>query len=241
MQDIFKNNIEEYLIAKDVQKNIDRNNLQVYSKIINDYKKNIQADQTDALYRDKFLQHLKFGSKILDFGCGIGAVSKILSDRGFDVLGLDISEDFLNLAKTNHPKIEFIKADTESLVAQRKKFDAIVSEYSMIHLHPLRAFYVLKDFNGLLNKNGFLYLALQEGDVKNKFLFNLGGEEFDDRSDYYQIPYKPEWRLYLKLYSENEIKDLLEAKGFDVLDVGFRDHVKNEFPFKKMFVVARKK
>ena len=46
-----------------------------------------------------FLSHLKAGQKILDVGCGAGLKAKYLTDRGFEVFGIDFSEEMIKLAQ----------------------------------------------------------------------------------------------------------------------------------------------
>ena len=50
-------------------------------------------------------------STVLDLGCGNGALSKTLRDKGFIVKGIDASKELLDIAKKNYPDIEFIQAD----------------------------------------------------------------------------------------------------------------------------------
>lgn len=37
--------------------------------------------------------------EVLDLGCGTGGITSLLADRGYDMIGLDISPDMLNLAR----------------------------------------------------------------------------------------------------------------------------------------------
>ena len=50
---------------------------------------------------------------VTDLGCGSGILARVMSDLGYDVLGIDISSDMLALAEVNAPKAKFRK---ESLV-----------------------------------------------------------------------------------------------------------------------------
>lgn len=47
---------------------------------------------------------------VVDLGCGSGLTAKRLSEAGFDVLGVDISSEMIELAKTNAPAVEFVVA-----------------------------------------------------------------------------------------------------------------------------------
>ena len=50
---------------------------------------------------------------VTDLGCGSGILARVMSDLGYDVLGVDISPDMLALAEQNAPRARFRK---ESLV-----------------------------------------------------------------------------------------------------------------------------
>ena len=51
------------------------------------------------------------GSRVLDLGCGNGALTGVLKDQGFQVIGLDDSKNLLSVAKKYFPDLEFIHAD----------------------------------------------------------------------------------------------------------------------------------
>jgi SAM-dependent methyltransferase len=69
------------------------------------------------------------GARVLDVGCGPGRHSHALATRGFDVVGVDISERFVTLARENAPagsSVAFERADARSL-AFDAEFDAVIS------------------------------------------------------------------------------------------------------------------
>ena len=51
------------------------------------------------------------GSSVLDLGCGNGALTKKLQELGFQVHGMDSSEDMLTIARRNNPDILFEYGD----------------------------------------------------------------------------------------------------------------------------------
>lgn len=51
------------------------------------------------------------GSFVVDLGCGNGALTKKLAERGYRTLGIDSSEDMLKIARENYPDLEFINGD----------------------------------------------------------------------------------------------------------------------------------
>jgi SAM-dependent methyltransferase len=69
------------------------------------------------------------GARILDVGCGPGRHALALGRRGFDVVGVDISERFIALARQNTPEgvpVTFERADARAL-AYDSEFDAVIS------------------------------------------------------------------------------------------------------------------
>mgnify|MGYP001037701221 CR=1 FL=1 len=51
------------------------------------------------------------GGTLIDLGCGSGALTKVLQEKGFRVTGMDSSEELLETARRKYPGIPFIWAD----------------------------------------------------------------------------------------------------------------------------------
>lgn len=64
-------------------------------------------------YHDFFAKRVMPGDRVLDIGCGIGAVAYSVADRGGEVIAIDISEGNIESAKkmNAHPKIQYICGD----------------------------------------------------------------------------------------------------------------------------------
>jgi SAM-dependent methyltransferase len=93
----------------------------------------------------------------LDLGTGPATQAKKLADKGFEVTGVDISEDAILLAKNTYNNIEFLHDDIlkTNLV---KKFDFILDRgcFHVIDVDK-RQIYVQNVFN-LLNESGRFFL-----------------------------------------------------------------------------------
>lgn len=66
------------------------------------------------------------GSFVVDLGCGNGALSEKLKERGYRVLGVDASKDMLKKAKSLHPGLSFMEGDAAEF-ALEEKADVIFS------------------------------------------------------------------------------------------------------------------
>src|SRR5215470_1000592 len=47
------------------------------------------------------------GRTVLDAGCGTGYLSKKLQDRGARVIGIDVAERMITIARAHHPDLDF--------------------------------------------------------------------------------------------------------------------------------------
>ena len=66
------------------------------------------------------------GSFVVDLGCGNGALSEKIKEKGYNVIGIDASKQMLEKAALLHPDIEFMLGDACEFVLS-KNADAIFS------------------------------------------------------------------------------------------------------------------
>ncbi len=72
--------------------------------------------------------------RALDVGCGSGGrFVRRLEDRGFSVIGIDVSAEMIRLARENHPGAEFIQTDICHWDTP-DRFDFILGWDSLFHL-----------------------------------------------------------------------------------------------------------
>ncbi len=67
------------------------------------------------------------GARVLDVGCGTGALTEVLSASGADPTGVDPSHGFLEIAHDRLPGIRFGLADAQHLPQEDDSFDAWVA------------------------------------------------------------------------------------------------------------------
>ena len=66
------------------------------------------------------------GSRVVDLGCGNGALTERLRERGFQVVGIDASGELLETARKSWPEIRFIQGDAADF-ALEEPADAVFS------------------------------------------------------------------------------------------------------------------
>lgn len=78
---------------------------------------------------------------ILEVGCGPGWLCKYLSNRGYSVIGLDVSRNMLTNARASAPHTRaFVVADTSNLPFAENSIGCVVSIGALHHLDVRKAF-----------------------------------------------------------------------------------------------------
>lgn len=97
---------------------------------------------------------------VLEIGCGTGTLAALISRRGVHVVGIDVSEPMLAVAREAAPKAELLHltaTEIDRLGAER--FDSIVSTLAFSELTSDELAYVLKASHSLLKGGGRLIVA----------------------------------------------------------------------------------
>ena len=122
-----------------------------------------EKEAWESLFQDKFDGKVQ---KILDVGTGTGLLSLILAEMGYDVVGIDLSEEMIRRAKEKAAdrgvelKIKFKVGDAEALPFESGVFDAIVNRAVLWTLpEPKKA---LDEWKRVLKPGGKLCFFLHE-------------------------------------------------------------------------------
>ena len=205
----------------------DESNLtaKIYDKISSAYADKFNEPSDNI---DEFLKLIPKGSKILDAGCGPGVDSAYMNSQGFEVIGVDLSEKMLELARKKSPNIKFEKADIRELDFNKSTFDGILASYSLIHIPKKDIPNLIKNFLKFLKPNGVICVGIQEGESREMFITE---------------PFKPDEKIFVNVISADELRELLEKNGFTPLNEFMRkseDKDKLEFDFNKFVLIAKK-
>lgn len=142
-----------------------------------------QTQHQDSLYGIAQLERaIKFTSKkhlALDIGCGSsGRFIKVLRECGFQVEGLDISEEMINLAKQLHPGITFYREDI-CCWTPPKPYSLIVAWDSTFHLPLEMQEPVTKKLCNTLEPDGVLIFTCGGGYRQSEVSGTFQGEDFE--------------------------------------------------------------
>lgn len=80
------------------------------------------------------------GKKVLDLACGTGTVTKLLSEKGYDVAGMDISEEMLTVAESKcSGNVQFFKGDISDFSLPEKYDFCVCLLDSINHLESIES------------------------------------------------------------------------------------------------------
>jgi SAM-dependent methyltransferase len=163
------------------------------------YKETFETwNKVASLYQDKFMDLDLYNDtynficnsitgnneKILEIGCGPGNITKyLLSQRpDFDIFGIDIAPNMIELAKNNNPTASFAIMDCRNIDNITTKYNGIVCGFCLPYLSHTDSHKFIKDCYNLLNEDGLIYISFVEGDP-NKSDFQIASS--GDRSYFY--------------------------------------------------------
>jgi SAM-dependent methyltransferase len=98
-------------------------------------------DQEVDFLEKALKRHGVRGRRVLEVACGTGSHSKILVGRGYEVTGVDISEDMLRIARSKvKGRAKFLRGDMRDLDAVVEgKYDAATCLFSSISYNLTKA------------------------------------------------------------------------------------------------------
>lgn len=167
-----------------------------------------------AIYQDKFMDLdlyndtydyicnsvTKQKAKLLEIGCGPGNITKylLIQRPDFDIFGIDIAPNMIELANKNNPTANFAVMDSRKIRSLDKKYDGIISGFCLPYLSQTESKELISNAYNLLNDNGLLYLSFVEGDPdKSDFKVGSGG------------------RVYFNFHNLDDLKTQLIKTKFD--------------------------
>jgi len=178
--------------------------------------KNIHIDISPVMryYRNRKVDTAvrlgKFSEKarILEVGSNTGQYTTLFAERGFSIVGIDISDKAVEVAKKNAQllnlkTVDYFSADAEDLhLFKDNAFDGAVSFSTLRYVPDLKK--ALKEIFRVIRKNGVAVL-----DFPNKYCpwFTLLKNKFGVEN-----------HIYDNFYSESELKALFKEAGFQNIE-----------------------
>ncbi|WP_298734847.1 methyltransferase domain-containing protein [uncultured Chitinophaga sp.] len=108
-------------------------------------------------------QNIPARARVLDVGCGNGVISRHLGQFGYEVLGIDISQKTIDVARSKNklPNVRFEAVSAEALTAQGQQYDAVICSEVLEHLHQPGL--LLQTIYASLKPEGVLIVTVPNG------------------------------------------------------------------------------
>ncbi len=118
------------------------------------------------------------GAKILDIGCGGGLLTNALSEHGFEVTGIDISKESLQVAHNadNTKKVRYLYANAYDIPLQSGSFDVVCAMDILEHVESAEK--LISESARLLKPNGLFFFHTFNKNPISFFIIIKGVEWF---------------------------------------------------------------
>ena len=206
--------------------------------------------------------HVHQGANLLDLCCGTGHMAQHLIEQGYQVTGLDISEEMLRYARQNASTAQFILDDARFFNLP-PTFDAVISPSgSLNHMMTIEEMQQVftQVYNALLDNGVFLfglnleegYLtwngAISDGDVKEDFAWaccdnydpikKIGSFKITIFQLFEQVWQRFDINNLVRVYSQGEIVSALDCVGFQDINVYDRNGSSVDSEFNEFSIFA---
>lgn len=179
-------------------------------------------------------QLLPKNATILDVGCGHGKYSHFWHKEGHHVLGVDFSENMLNIAKQKNPKIDFKLLNMHDLHMINSKFDLIWISYALLHIQKEMVPSLVKSLHHLLKKGGYIFIATSLADetqIEGGDTYSIGLVDSKDENS--KLPYVS--------WAESDLIALLQNDFDMTYKIAIHDPFKNNSSRRSLVLIAKRR
>ncbi|MDE2311727.1 MAG: class I SAM-dependent methyltransferase [Patescibacteria group bacterium] len=177
----------------------EKENLETYNKIAAAWTK-LRADDFWLPELEKFRGYLPAG-KVLDLGCGSGRDSHWLLKFGFEVWGVDFSEEQIRLARAKNPAARYFVQNFYELDLPAESFDGLWAANSLLHVPKQNVAAVLQKVKAVLKPKAVAFISMKEGRGQQMEEWHHSGH-----------------KRFFVYYQQDEFGDILQNSGFTVLE-----------------------
>lgn len=203
---------------------------QAYNLAAQRYHDLFHNEMNEKAYDRKLLDAFAAGfgedAVICDAGCGpSGHIGRYLFDKGIQVVGVDISDECVELARQHNPDMSFECGDIGNLPFDDGSFDGIIAYYSIIDTPKRYVGEIFAEFRRVLKPGGYLLVAVKAGTTEG-YIDDLLGIKTE---------------IYFALFTKEEIAGYLEQAGFLLEFIEQRNPYDFEISNERVFAIGKKR
>ena len=179
----------------------------------------------DRKLLDSFAARFNKDSLICDAGCGpSGHIGRYLFDKEINVVGVDISEKCVELARLNNPDMKFECSNICSMPFDDNSFEGLISYYSIINTPKIYVNRIFTEFRRMLKPESYLLVAVKAGTTEGYINDLLGIKT----------------KIYSALFTQEEIVSYFSIAGFLFEFFDKRNPYDFEINNERIFAIGKK-
>jgi len=189
----------------------------VYNNFAQTYDENRLIFDMSEIFAAFYKQLNVRSGEILDLGCGTGEpFSKMFVDKGWQVTGVDFSENMLKLATKYVPEMKTICADICDVKFDNSTFDAITLIYSLFHIPCIEHEKLFKEFYKWLKP-------------ESKILFTYATKEYTGHDEFNGYITFMGQKLFYSHTTPEKLYKTLKDIGFNIEATDYRNIANETF------------
>ena len=189
------------------------------------FRNEMNEKEYDRKLLDDFATRFNKDSLVCDAGCGPSAhIGRYLFEKGIEVIGVDISEKCIEIAKLYNPDMKFDCADISDLPFDDNSFDGVISYYSIINTPKIYMNKLFAEFRRVLKTNGYLLVSVKVG-TSEGYVDELLGIKT---------------KIYSSLFTKEEIAGYFKEANFILEFLDQRNPYNFEISNERIFAIGKK-
>ena len=152
-----------------------------YNKTAQQWADKFYADDEHLPVLLDFMGRLPYGSRVLDLCCGAGYDSMRLAQMGASVVGIDLCEESIAIAKERNPKIPFYVGNMLDDYSDIGHVEAIICLAGLVHLPEEQLRMAFERMAQVMAPGGVVLLMVRDGEGRIDRMSDVvvDGEEYD--------------------------------------------------------------
>ena len=123
------------------------------------------------------------GKSALDFGCGTGRSTRFLQMLGFDVIGVDISEEMVRIARDTDPSGDYRLIPGDDFTGLSVgNFDLVLSAFTLDNIPGVMKRRVISDLGKLLTPNGAVVSIVSSPEIYTHEWASFSTKDFPENA-----------------------------------------------------------
>lgn len=196
---------------------------------------------------DVLSKNLPAGAVVLDVGCGNGIISRSLGRKGFNVLGIDVSEKAIGRARelNETPNVRFEVMSAEKLAVSSEKYHAVVCSEVLEHLSQPEK--LLEVIHRSLKEDGVLIVTVPNGKGPRETLVTKPVQNMQRKNNWLwrfvqrikkMMGYKgttvqsaADDLTHIQFFTKKSLEGLAGQTSFKIVRFGKTNFIEDVFPF----------